>query len=454
MDLQQYVVSHYDGDFSRFITGEVGSIEQQQHIQELVSIKEYLGKNKHPIKNRPNETFNGQEIKTEKVILNYAKTIIKFSVNFLLGRNPVSLSGSENVIDELNKVYKLGKYHKTDYKLLNDLIRYGEAFEFVHAKGDKIQSTVIDPAESYPVYNHENEMIAFIQYYHVDYVDYYNVFTDEIVYSLDNSGGDLQLKEQKLNLTGMPIHYKTENEVDENRGYAEINDYIDILNSMESLLSKAIDGYYRHIMGTPIVVGQTLTDVSLPKHGNGVGINLDDDGEFYYATNPFSHDSFKELYGTLRNALMDISQLPNVVLNGSTQISNVAEVAVESMYTLALIKANMNSKYLEDGFEQRLDKVRGLLAMKGISFTDEDYHTVRFVFSPSMPKSDKEIVETIVKLKEIDGISVESVLDNVSFIDKVQEMERLVKENSGKVKDANSNDSDLYSDDNNTNNDE
>lgn len=430
MQLEQLIREKYDGSFKKFVTQEVHSVPQQHHIREIVAIKEYLGENKHKIKQRPDETFNGVTLKTEKIVLNYAKTIIKFSVNFLLGKNPVSLSGSENVIDKLNKVYKRGKYHKTDYRILNDLIRYGESFEYVYMKDGKILSQVIDPSEAYPVYNHENVMIAFIQAYNSDAIDYYNVFTDEKVYKYDNYGGDLRKVEESVNLSGMPVHYKTENEMDKTRGYAEINDYIDILDSMESLLSKSFDGYYRHIMGTPVVIGQPLTDAQLPKHGNGVGLNLDDDSDFKYVANPFSHSAFKELYGTLRNALMDISQLPNVVLNGTTEISNVAEVAVEAIYTLALIKANMNSKYLEDGFEQRLDKIRGILAMQDVTFNDDEFDSVRFVFSPSMPKSDKEIVESIEKLRELDAISIESIMDNVSFIDKVQEMERIIEEHS------------------------
>lgn len=430
MDLQEYIGNRYSGSFKKFVQDEVNNFSQQAHVRDIIEIKEYLGKNQHKINVRPNEVFNGKEIEVERITLNYAKTIIHFSVNFLLGKHPVQLSGKENVINELNRVYKKGKYHKIDYKILNDLIRYGETFEYIYVKDGNIHSQIIDPSEAFPIYDPEtHEMLAFIQYYHSDYTDYYVVFTEEIVYKFNNSQGeDIRLVSQRPNTTGLPIHYKTENESDSTRGYSELNDYITIIDSMEHLLSKATDGYYRHIMGTPVIIGQNLTNADLPKHGNGMGLRLDDDGDFKYVSNPFSHQAFKELYGTLKNSLGDISAMPNVLMNGTSTISNVGDVAIESIFYLALIKANLNSKYLQDGFEERLEKMRSILDLQGVTFNDEDYESVSFVFSPNMPKNMNELVDIIEKLSEIGAISTETILDNVSFIDKVSEMERLANE--------------------------
>jgi len=104
MELQEYIYNGYNGNFKEFVQAEVDSVEHQMHIREILDIKEYLGKNLHAIKQRPDEEFNGKTMKVEKVVLNYAKTIIQFGVNFLLGKNPVGLSGTENVISELNIV--------------------------------------------------------------------------------------------------------------------------------------------------------------------------------------------------------------------------------------------------------------------------------------------------------------------------------------------------------------
>ncbi|ALX47865.1 phage portal protein [Lentibacillus amyloliquefaciens] len=430
MDLQEYIKNRYDGQFQKFVMEEINSVPQQQHIRQIIDIKEYLGKNQHKVNTRPNETFNGKEMEVERITLNYAKQIVQFTVNFLLGRNPVQLSGVEDVVQELNRVYKKAKYHKIDYRLLGDLVRYGEAFEYVYVKDGQIYSQVLDVAESYPIYDPEtNEMLAFIQYYHSDYVDFYVVFTDDVVAKYNNSQGeDIRLVEQRPNITGLPIHYKTDNEVDSTRGHSPLNDIIDILDSMENLLSEAIDGFGRYITGTPVSIGQQLTNVELPKHGNGVGIALDDDADFKYVTNEFDHKAFESLYGTLRNALMDISNMPNILLNGGSTISNVGDIAVESIFYLSLIRANMNSKYLQDGFEQRLDKIRNVLAIQGITFDDDDYEETSFVFSPDMPKDTTQLIENIESLKGIGAISTESVLDNVSFLDKVSEMERLANE--------------------------
>ena len=88
-------------------------------------------------------------------------------------------------------------------------------------------------------------MIAFIQAYTVNGVDYYVVYSDYTVETYDNKGGELRLTGRYANLSGLPIAYKTTNEVNENEGKSELENWISILDSLEDLISKATDAYYR-----------------------------------------------------------------------------------------------------------------------------------------------------------------------------------------------------------------
>ena len=79
-------------------------------------------------------------------------------------------------------------------------------------------------------------MIAFIQAYMVDGIDYYIVYTDDVVETYNNKGGQLRLTGRYANLSGLPIVYKTINEINENEGKSELENWISILDSLEDLI--------------------------------------------------------------------------------------------------------------------------------------------------------------------------------------------------------------------------
>ena len=58
-------------------------------------------------------------------------------------------------------------------------------------------------------------MIAFIQAYMVDGIDYYIVYSDDVVETYNNKGGQLRMTGRYANLSGLPIVYKTTNEINE-----------------------------------------------------------------------------------------------------------------------------------------------------------------------------------------------------------------------------------------------
>ncbi|MED4415894.1 phage portal protein [Schinkia azotoformans] len=159
-------------------------------------------------------------------------------------------------------------------------------------------------------------------------------------------------------------------------------------------------------------------------------MTLDDGSDFKLVSNGLDYQSFETIYKTLLQSLLDISSTPAVSMN-KTDISNLSEVSIKLLFSLANIKAGFNEQYIREGLEQRFDKIRRLLEYRGIVFSDDDYESLGIVFQYAMPSNDKEIIENLKTLRDMQGISIESVLSHSPYTSDVNmEMERLKDEGS------------------------
>ncbi|QUL57354.1 phage portal protein [Paenibacillus tritici] len=412
----------YENENQWFVE-EVNTVSNQQRINDVLNIKEYLS-GKHNILKKPSYNYNGQVYEPRKIILQYAKTILNFSVGYVMA-NPITLTGDKNVTDAFKRVYKRGKYNQIDYDILDKMTKYGYVAEYIYLDNDKqIKSKLLDPADCYPVFDHHNEYTALIEHYCVDNVSYYNVYHPDRVEQYTDEGGTIRLIRSYHSPAGLPVLYHNQCEIG-NLGRSDLLDILPILDNMEDLLSKAVDGYYHHISGIPVLKGQQLKGDGLPKDIIGGGIVLDDNADFFFANNEFDHQAFETLYKTLTSALLDIANVPAVSMS-KTDVSNLSEVSIRLLFSLADMKGALNSKFLREGMEQRFDKLRKLLEYKGSTFTDEGFDTLGIVFQFARPSNDKEIVDNLQVLKDIGGMSLESIVERNPYVTDVQgEMERI-----------------------------
>lgn len=422
MKLAEYIADKYSNKQTWFVD-ECNSFTAQSRVMDILNKKEYLS-GQHNILKRPNEQFNGKEFVSRKIVLNYAKTMINFQSMYLL-KNNVTLSGSEAVVKEYKRIYKKGKFHRQNENICDSVIKYGQCYEYLYFDSGIIKSKIIKAEDGYPIFSDENEYIAFIEHYTVDGVSYYYIYTDEAVEKWTDRGGDTQLVQSYRNLSGLPIRYKSQNELDDQYGHSDLDDYINILNNMEDLVSRATDSYYKFISGIPVIRGQQLKGDGLPVHVVGGGIAIDTDADFFFAQNQFDYQAFESLYKTLMQALLDVSCTPAVSMN-KTDVSNLSEVSIKLLFSLAEIKAAMNERYMRDGIEERHEQIRKMLEYQGITFDDEDYDSLDVVFVFNTPQNAKEIIENLKMLDEMGAISLQSVLERVPYVhDVTQEMERI-----------------------------
>lgn len=424
MELNEYIKAKYDGQEDWFVQ-VVNEPSQMMNKQDIHSKKEYLD-GSHAILNSPSYNYNGKIYNPRKIVVSYAKTLLNFQKSFLLSK-PVVYTGRERCVREINNINRKGKMDRINIKILHNLLSYGEAYEYIYLQDGKIKSRIIDTEEGYPLYDHNGNLISFIQHYVNDGISYYIVYTPDNVYEYSNEGTELHLIGEYSNLSGLPVIYKTDNELSHTKGKSELDDWIFILDEIENVLSKFTDTVYKNMNPIPVVSGQELKGNGIATNIVGQGVQLDDGSEFKFASIQLDVEAFNALYDKLIQTLFDISSTPNVAMN-KAEIANVSETSIRILYSLANVKAKINENYLRDGFEERLNRYRVLLSYLGKNFTDNEFETLDIQFSYDEPQNSSEIIKNLKVLNDMKSISLETLLDRNPYINDTQmELERIHK---------------------------
>lgn len=427
-ELQEYINEKYDGN-AYWFEDEVQDTWHIDRIMNALNIMEYID-GKHEILKREDVTWKGKIFKTRKIVLQYVKPILTFQNSFLL-KNPVTLtSDDKETLEVYKEIYKVGKYNNIDAKILDSLLKYGEVYEYVYLDEDrKIKSHIIKSCDSYPVYNSKGDYIAFIEHYISDGISYYTIYTNEKVEEWNNKGGELHKTDEFTNLTGLPIRYLLPSETDELKPRSDLQDWIGIIDNMEDLISKYMDSFYKFLNPLPVFTG---TKLSTGKNGEGAidpnlvgqALQLDFGSKFEFAVAEMDYQSFKEVYKTLHQCLLNISMTPAISMN-SMEISNLSETSMKILFYMAIAKANMTAKHLYEGFDERWKKMKQLLKL-----IDKDYQGyISCTFKFDIPANDSEIIDNLKKLYEMGTISLETLLSQSPYIyDVTTEMQRLNKD--------------------------
>lgn len=422
-NFEQYIREKYDNDADWFVKA-VNEVNSQKRVNDIHDLKLYLDGD-HQILYRPDEQYRGRTYKTRKVVLQYAKTILEFATSFLLN-NPVTISGEQSAVKKMQKVYKSASYNQIDYNLLFRMLAYGASYEYLYFDGNRnIKSHVIDTESSFPIYNEVGELIGFVESWVDDGISYYVVYTNDVVYRYSNKGSRIHLIAQNYNPSGLPVPYVNASQSNPNYGRSDLEDYISILDTLEYLISKSVDGYSHYITGIPVIKGSVNFDPQIPKDIIGAGLSVDDNSDFNFVSNNFDNKAFKTLYDTLMQELLDVAHLPQAAFSNAS-IANVSETTIRMMYSIAKLKSSLNKKLLDKGFEQRFNKIRKMLALKGVTFSDEGFDSLSIVYTEDIPQNEGEVIGNLSKLREFGGLSLQSTIERNPYTNNVdEELKRL-----------------------------
>lgn len=426
MNLESYIKEVHN-DNPRWFVDEVAHPSNVNRVMDVIDKKKYLS-GRHEILNRRVENYNGSLYEGRKIVLQYAKLITNLETTYLL-KKPLTLTGDESIVSDFKRIYKKGKYDKINFDLLGNLVKYGNAYEYVYVDGNNnITSKVIGSESGYPIYNDELEMVAFIEYYVSMDNEYFIVYTGETVTKYRDGKDGITLVGEYKNVGGLPIHYRTDNELNDAFGRSDLDDFINIIDSMEDLISKFSDSFYKHHNPIPVVVGQQLKGEGLNENVVGGGINLDDGSDFKMVSNKINHQAFKVIFETLMQQLINVASIPAVALNAS-DVSNLSEMSMRMLYQLADMKAGINERYLREGLEVRHDKMLKLLEVLGTSYDVDVEDTLDVTFHYARPVNETEVIDNLVKMYNAGAVSIETLIELSPYVSNEQlELKRLVEE--------------------------
>lgn len=429
--LEKYIQDRYSNDVFWFVQ-EVSQGNHLQRVSKVVNNKSYL-LGEHKILLREDSKWKGQEYITKKLILNQAKTILNFHSTYLLGK-PITLTGSENKVKAYQNIYRKGNYNDIDFKILDNVVKYADAYEYVYIDKDKnIVSKVIKSEDGYPIYSEDaGEYIGFIEHYTVtsNNCSYYNVYYSDRVEIYGNEGGEVHLLDVKNNLSGLPIHYSNNESAFDNFGVSILEDLKPIFDEFEDIFSKMSDSIYTLSLNPmPVSVGQRIED-AIPADACGYMINLDT-GSFEYKNANIDSNTVKLYLDKLQQELNIIAHMPSIAL-GNTNVANVSEVSLKLLYQLADVLAMLNEKWFRRGLIKRQKLFDKLLNLLGVSFSDNDY--VDFEFNYSRPVNAQELLNQMQIQFNMGAISKQTIIEKSPLTsDVTAEMDRLKNESNVKV---------------------
>jgi SPP1 family phage portal protein len=405
--------------------------EHNSRIMNIVNIKQYLLR-QHKILQRQDFTFKEQTYQTAKTVLNSIKSVVNFHIAYTIG-TPLELQGNAGIVNAFNRIIKRGGYSKVDYEIVGDLVKYGNAYEYIYVTKDgKIKSKVICPEDAYPIYDDNYQYVSFLEFWE----DRDSGTSNFIVYYPDRveTWQNNNLIDTAINLSGLPIHYASLDKSEYNHfGDAGLLDLIPIMDSIEKLCAK-LDDAITTLSLNPIGVatGQSLADSSINRDIVGAVVSLEDGGDFRYANSIMDYQNIKLLLETYLEQFYATACIPASLI-GSSSISNISEVSLKLMLIQTDNRAAQNIQVLTEGIYKRLEFFNKLMRYVGAAeFSDDDFDSVEIVFSKNRPTDSSTVMNQIKTQWDMGCISRETILDISPFIIDTQlELNRLKEEGIG-----------------------
>ena len=387
---------------------EIRKTEHMQRINMVSDIDSYLLR-EHKVLQRPNFNFKDKEFQTAKIILQTVRTIVNFHSSYTIG-NQISFTGDKELVELIERVYRKGQFAKQDYEITTQLIKYGNAWEYIYLQDNKIKSKVFINDECYPCYDDKGNYYAFIEYWRDkdSGAEYHTIYYPDRVESyIDN-----ELVDTNKNLTGLPIHYKSMVPSAYTQfGEPFINDLIPIIDQVEQLLSR-LDDAVQTLSMNPIGVLTGLSTVDEMIDSNMVGACVQlADGDFKYATVTMDHANIKQELDSLLMQFYGIACVPASVL-GQSNVANVSEVSLSMLFNSTDNVARQNMFALKEGFAVRWEYMRKLLALQGTPIKDELFDTLDCSFNVNRPVDTESAMKEMLWQRNMGAISKQTIIEN------------------------------------------
>lgn len=413
-----------------FFKKQIAKTEHTYRQAQVIKINRHLQR-EHSVLNRMADkfTFKNKEFIPAAIILQGIKTVINFHTAYLVG-NPVTITGTPEAVEFINKVYRKGIYAKTDWKILNELMTYGNAFEYIYLdENNNIKSKVFRNKDSYPIYDENMNYTHFVEYWKSEgeNVEHFNIYYPNHVDSYRNG----RLISSKVNLTGLPIHYSCmERAKYDQFGDSMILDLIPIQDKIEGLLSK-LDDAITTLSLNPlgVIKGNRITETDMVNTNiSGAVLNLDVDSDFKYANAEMDYNNIKFELNQLYQQFNIVAAIPSSIL-GQNNIANVSENSMSMVYQLTENRGKQNMNSLLEGFRTRWEYIRKLNSIFGKTISDNNFDSLNVSFNINKPIDTQQHMENMKIQYEMGALSKRTVMEQSPYTtDSAQELQRLEDE--------------------------
>ena len=394
-------------------------IKSAEHIYRQAKVKERL---KHTFK------FKNGTFVPAAIVLQGMKTVITFHTAYLVG-NPVSLTGTQKAVEHFNKIYQKGLYPKIDWKVLSELIIFGDAFEYVYfdARTNTIKSKVFRNCDSYPIYNEYGEYSYFVEHWKDKAGNrHYTIYFPDHIDTYIN----YRLVSSSPNITGLPIHYVgMERAIYDQFGDSVLLDLIPIMDAIEYLLSKEDDAVTVLSLNPILTIqGQKVSEKEMVDSNiAGSVLHLDDGQKAEYVNAEMDYNVIKHELDQLYQQFNMVAAVPSSII-GQSNVANVSESTTSIIYQLTENRGKQNMNALIDGFRQRWECMRKLSE----PISDDDFDSLNVVFNINKPVDTKNNMENMKLQYDMGAISKRTIMEQSPYTtNAASEIQRLQDENEG-----------------------
>ena len=409
---------------------QIGSSEHTYRQSKVNMIQRHLLR-EHNVNQRLQRTYNfkGKAFTPAAIILQGIKTVINFHTAYLVG-NPVSITGTPKAVEQMNNCYRKGIYSKIDWQILNDLITYGNAFEYVYLDNNGvIRSKIFRNRDSYPIYDDNLNYRYFVEHWkskpkgEEHFVIYYPTHIDTYVNN--------RLVSSIENYTGLPIHYVTMDKAEYDQfGDSMLLDLIPIQDKIEGLLSKLDDAITTLSLNpVGVITGAKMTEKDVVNSNvAGAVLNLEEGNTFDYANATMDYYSIKYEFDQLYQQFNLVAAIPSSIL-GQNNIANVSENSMAMVYQLTENRGKQNMNSLIEGFRQRWEYIRKLMELTNNPISDDDFESLNVSFNISKPIDTKQNMENMKMQYNMGALSKRTIMELSPYTtDSAQELQRLADE--------------------------
>ena len=413
-----------------YFKNQIGSSEHTYRQGNVNTIHKHLLR-EHSVKQRLLNTYNfkGKVFTPAAIILQGVKSIINFHTAYLVG-NPVTITRTPKAVELLNKYYRNGIYSKVDWQILNDLMTYGNAFEYVYLdENQNIKSKVFRNQDAYPIYDENMKYSYFVEYWKNKQGgdEHFTIYYPTHVDTYFNN----RLIESKTNYTGLPIHYTVMDKAEYDQfGDSMVLDLIPLMDKIEGLLSK-LDDAITNLSLNPVgvITGAKVTEQDMiDSNVSGAVLNLEEGNSFTYTSAEMDYRCIKYELDQLYQQFNLVAGIPSSIL-GQNNIANVSENSMSMVYQLTENRGKQNMNSLVEGFRERWERMRRIMNLTNNPIPDDDFDSLNVSFNISKPIDTKQNMENMKMQYDMGALSKRTIMELSPYTtDSAQELQRLEDE--------------------------